>query len=620
MRYGFPCCLLIVFRYPSLLESSDIDGGSSVAVLTYLRRILESLDHPDMINLILHYLLALPDSIPSKPVTERPSISAARRRKSMDLATMMAEKTDLSATPLLFNLVDLILACLRSRNQQTIHVTLQLVSAILKRHHRYAVLTLLRTELLPSKPAERTVGAHEQEVDYVMELAGSIGGYANFDATYDYILKDTMARLESHPCSLRLVAPKVSTNNHKLPALPDSLPGAPKDIREHTLRPDDPLLNAILDLMDSFFLNPVEANLSVTETLVDLAICGYMSVEGWLVRSPAGYKYMDDDDDEVEKMSTTDDVDKVAGEESSASKEEQVLHSLQRCRQRPFWDEESIPRLLNLIHVLTKQVLKYRETIPRFDELLQQRREAFLTADSILDNPAPARKGSVQHALHGAPDRPNMDEIMRAGSPSKPSALEGFAQRLLSELGTPSRASSPRGPRSSGTSTPAEARDYNKALPPTPSSVGLGISRSMSPSSTTHDDARSHNEDEDLSASRVAEFSAMDQTILAKRIGVPDRKMKPIPLDLTNRRTMLEVPEMALSDDEDEDEDSEAEAVNANIAADESEYAEPEAEEETATVTVSHILTNVIVFQSFLMELAALMQVRAGLFDEVKYV
>lgn len=56
------------------------------------------------------------------------------------------------------------------------------------------------------------------------------------------------------------------------------------------------------------------------------------------------------------------------------------------------------------------------------------------------------------------------------------------------------------------------------------------------------------------------------------------------------------------------------------MAADESEYAEPDEPEETTTVSVSHILTNVIVFQSFVMELAALVQVRAGLFDEVRYV
>ncbi|KAJ3510428.1 hypothetical protein NM208_g15529 [Fusarium decemcellulare] len=290
----FQVIFLQQLLYPSLLESSDIDGGSSVAVLTYLRRILESLDHPDMINLILHYLLALPDSVSSKRPGSSSSVSKARKRKSMDLATMLAEKSDPTATPLLFNLVDLILACLRSRNQQTIHVTLQLVSAILKRHHRYAVITLLRTEILPIQNTVRTVGAQEQEVEYIMSLAGAIGGDDNFDEVYQAVLRDTMSRLESHPCSLKLVAPRVSTSNQRLP---DSLPGAPRDVGEHTLRPDDPLLNALLDLLETFFVNPVETNLSVTETLVDLAICGFMKIEGWLTRSPNSYKYEEEKSD-----------------------------------------------------------------------------------------------------------------------------------------------------------------------------------------------------------------------------------------------------------------------------------------------------------------------------------
>src|SRR5690606_20978552 len=120
-----------------------------------------------------HYLLALPDPESQGPPSDNTSVSAARKRKSLDLATLMAESMDLSVTPLLFNLVDLTLACSRSHSQQTIHVTLQLVSAILKRHHRYAILTLLRTESLNSGPAHnRTTGAHNQEVDYLMSLAG----------------------------------------------------------------------------------------------------------------------------------------------------------------------------------------------------------------------------------------------------------------------------------------------------------------------------------------------------------------------------------------------------------------------------------------------------------------
>jgi hypothetical protein len=42
--------------------------------------------------------------------------------------------------------------------------------------------------------------------------------------------------------------------------------------------------------------------------------------------------------------------------------------------------------------------------------------------------------------------------------------------------------------------------------------------------------------------------------------------------------------------------------------------------DEEKKVSVNHVLTNVIVLQEFLLEVAALVQVRAGLFGEVKYV
>lgn len=645
-------------------------------MLTYLRRILESLDHPDMINLILHYLLALPDSsASSKNAPPRPKISAARRRKSMDLATMMASKTDMTVTPILFNLVDLVLACLRSRNQQTIHVTLQLVSAILKRHHRYAIITLLRTEVLPSRTVNRTVGAHEQEIEYLMDLASAIGGYGNFDDTYENILRDTMVRLESHPCSLKLVAPKVSTNNHRLPAIPDSLPGAPRDVREHTLRMDDPLLNSILDLLDGFFMNPVETNLSVTETLVDLAVCGYMSIEGWLARSPSTYDYGDDDEDDgntTAGFTSTTASDAGALQEASAEAEEAVpspaesseetkrLKAMERCRQRPVWNSESLPRILNILKRLCDQVNNYKSSIPRFNELLQQRRDAFHTADSILDNPPPppppppssmppppVRKNSPVHAT---PDRPgSLDEIMRTGSPSKPSGFEGFAQRLLSELGTPSRSSSPRASGKkdqsgrgtpSGTSTPGggSVASDQLAVPrairpppkdfPSPYAAGgaqHALDRSISPSNGGIGARPPHADRDGISSSQTADYAAMDQSILAKRVGLPpEPSIKPIPLDLTYRP-----PPESTSDDEDEDDDEEEDGGHfgdrdddgdAAIAPDDSETGSVIDDGSHAHVSVSHVLTNVIIFQSFLMELASLMQVRAGLFDEVRYV
>ncbi|KAH7152821.1 Retinoic acid induced 16-like protein-domain-containing protein [Dactylonectria macrodidyma] len=662
----FQVIFLQQLLYPSLLESSDIDGGSSVAVLTYLRRILESLDHPDMINLILHYLLALPDSLPSNRASSS-SVSLARKRKSMDLATMLAEKSDTTVTPLLFNLVDLILACLRSRNQQTIYVTLQLVSAILKRHHRYAIITLLRTDILPINNPRRTVGAHEQEVEYLMTLAGTIGGQDNFDEVYQSVLRDTMSRLESHPCSIKLVAPRLSASNQRLPAVTDSLPGAPREVGDHTLRPDDPLLNALLDLLETFFINPVETNLSVTETLVDLAICGYMKIEGWLARSPSAYTYEGDEGDE-ESEPTDDEATEVDADELDMplSAEQEQIKAMERCRQRPQWTQASVPRVLNVLKRLEEQVVSYKKTIPRFDDLVQQRREAFQTADAMLHSPAPPQKATP--GQQETPDRGSLDEVSRSASPSRPSALEGLAHRLLSELGTPSRSGTPRGrkeqTRSSGSGSATPSSKPGLAPPKEIfSERGSSTSRrSKSRSRVREETSSSHGAGSDAVVSQVAAFAAIDQTILSKRVGLPTPEVDPIPLNFDKKP----VPEPTETEAEEETAESENEPVKpveqgetpeqGELAATEPTVAEPvhtepvttepvatdasedkpddseskaESKEgtdkqtddkEPGTVSVSHIVTNVMILQSFLFELASLVQVRAGLFDEVRFI
>lgn len=621
-----------------------------MAVLTYLRRILESLDHPDMINLVLHYLLALPEALASREGPSTSSISDARKRKSMDLATMMAEKSSETVTPLLFNLVDLILACLRSRNQQTIHVTLQLVSAILKRHHRYAVITLLKTEVLPANTADRTVGAHEQEVEYMVGLASSIGGHGDFDEIYGNILKDTTTRLESHPCSLRLLVSRVSTSDPKLPVVPDSLPGAPRDVRDHTLRADDPLLNATLDLLETFFINPVEMNLSVTETVVDLAICGYMSIEGWLARSPKTYSFAEEDNEAGDATAggqeeRGDDTSVSIGELGAPStspssgrglsaSEAQRLKALARCRRRPQWNRESVPRMLSLLQRLCDQVSSFKEMIPRFEELLQQRREAFQTAETMLDHPPPTRKASP--ASQSTPERPSPDRAGRAGSPSsRPSALEGFAQRFLLELGTPSRSVSPRGRkdpgRSSGASTSGTTPGLSESsipraprAPPKEFHINYadpnksGTSRNFSPSSARSDLGSATDLGEASAASQAAAFAAIDQSILARLVGLPDDKLKPIPIKLDRWPTSNSAEATGSEDRPDRAEGSgTAGAARASVGTAEDVKAGTPAEE--TKVSVSHVITNVIIFQSFLLELAGLMQVRAGLFGEVRY-
>ncbi|CAN8095968.1 unnamed protein product [Discula destructiva] len=643
----FQIIFLQQLLYPSLLESSDNDGGSSVAVLTYLRQILESLDHPDMINLILHYLLGLPDVAAAEPLTSSTSVSKARKKKSMDLATMMRSKADDPDDHILYTLVDLILACVRSPSHQTIHVTLQLVSAILKRHHRYAVTTLVRTENLYGDIAHRTAGAQEQEIEFLMSLAGNIGGQDNFDEVYETILKDTTSRIDSHPCSLRLTSPKASSNNHTHPTLPDSLPGAPRNVRPHTIRPDDPLLSTMLDHLELFFLNPVETNLAVTETLFDLAVCGFMNIEGWLLRSPATYIYDTDDsyrpfspmeDDENPLDLTADDL---------LSDDPKKLDEIQQCRRRPVWSPSNLPRLLSVLQQLSDQVDVFRGAIPRFGDLLQQRREVF----QIANAPPPPALKTLQPQSLGTPGSgtpgpvPSSVQNSRSASPTLASGLEGLARRLLKDLddfGTPSRSDSYRSNLMSGSSggfgigtpsslhkpLPATPREYPPGFD-TPSKGGLGANRLLSPTNSQRLD------EDPIKASQAAAFQAIDQQILARKVGLASkRKVESTPLRLGG---MIEDESNAHANTPAADEDvpppppakddppasslAAGSSAAGNIDGTRTPVMSPErmVPREEKKVSVSHVLTNIIVLQSFLFELAAVIQVRAGLFDEVRY-
>jgi hypothetical protein len=564
-----------------------------VAVLTYLRRILEALDHPDMIHLILHYLLALPDSTTSP--TLRTSISAARQRKSMDLATLMATQEDWASTPALFNLVDLIQGSLRSQSPQTISVTLQLVSVILRRHHRYAVTTLLWTSQIMHDEPQRTIGAHEKEMDFLLSLAGDIGGDIDFDEIYESHIQDSMGVLESHPCSISLVTPKSAGRATKAPGVQATIPGAPRDIRLHTLRPEDPMLKTFITILATFFTNPVDVNLSLTVAIVDLATCGYMRIDGWLVPDPSEYVYEDDEEDTQDPYSAD------LGDEA-AMHERNQLKALKKARRTPKWNESQIPPLFSQLKVLADQVATYRNEIPRFDDILQQRRDAFQAASFVIVSPIQTKP---------APPRSSF-ESSRSASPTRGprNPFDSLAHRIFPELGTPSRSHSPRGrrdqdpQRSHGLSTPPR---NSMGVPPPQFPMGLetpsrGSSRAFSPSPLRNKDNRLNLA---VPPSQVAAFAAVDQSILAKRVGLPNLKGELHPIPFPNLKALSPDAEGGKDDSED-------------IADDVS--TDGEQKQETGLVTVSHVLTNVIILQEFLLELAAMVQVRASLFGEIKFV
>lgn len=119
-------------------------------------------------------------------------------------------------------------------------------------------------------------------------------------------------------------------------------------------------------------------------------------------------------------------------------------------------------------------------------------------------------------------------------------------------------------------------------------------------------------------AGQTAAFAAADQGILAKRIGLPKLAVAPIPLDFSqNDRSRNE----NLEHDESKENEDDIDPTEIQVAADEDEI-EENAEMQTPSkekeASVSHILTNVIIYQSFLLELTSLIQVRAALFNEVR--
>ncbi|PBP17180.1 hypothetical protein BUE80_DR012125 [Diplocarpon rosae] len=596
----FQVIFLQQLLYPSLLESSDVDGGSSVAVLTYLRRILEALEHPDMIHLILHYLLALPDTV--QPASgSRASISAARKRKSMDLATMMSTQVEAASTPALFNLVDLIQASLRSLNEQTISVTLQLISVILRRHHRYAVTTLLWTSQVLADGPQRTIGAHEMEMDFLLTLAGDVGGDDNFDEAYENHIKDCMSMLESHACSITLIAPRSAGATSKFSGIQSTIPGVPRDIRSHTLRPEDPMLKTLVLILASFFTNSIETNLSLTGSIIDLATCGFMTIDGWLLPDPSKYVYDEDEDG----LGVEDPFLLELGDPIEAREKAQI-RDLKKAQKMPKWSESHAPDLLKQLKTLVDQIAIYRVEIPRFDELLQQRREAFHSASS-----AAAPRNSARRS-----PGPRLDSPSRTESP-RPSALDTLAQRIFPELGTPSRSKSPRGRRSQdrnsglgstyGFASPISSR--NSAAPP---QFPLGLDhpsrdslRAFSASPLSVDEKSGKT----IPASQAAAFAAVDQSILARKVSQPLRKDEVSPIPFPNLKGASENKSKG-------DGTHDLEECTTRVEEDQI----LEHGEERQMATVNHVLTNVILLQEFLLELAALVQVRAGLFGEVRYV
>lgn len=589
------------FRYPSLVESSDRDGGSSVAVLTYLRCIVESINHPDLIRLILQYLFALPEASKEDPPITRPT-TLLRRRKSQSLIAHLA-KGEEKPSPILFTLVDLILTSLGSRNQQTVTCTLRLCSTIIRTQHQYAISSLIRVQP-PCCP--RSIGAHNADVDMLFSMAKEIGTDHGLEESYESHMQDVRNLIEMHSCSSRLLALpgfEVYADQIASKHISNLAP-----VTTHTIADEGPLLRSLLSLLDRFLVNDIETNLSLTQAFTTLASCGHTRVDGWLLGNGNDDVYPSD-----QEMSSDEDADTTGSNVKWAN-----LRAIKKARREPIRHPSSTSPVFAALNSLVQKIDFFRQKIQDFDTYLAERKHIFKVGEEIetaLSEP-PIRVLSSKKSTP-APATP-------LNSP--PNNLIGtISRRLFSEGETSSndasRSSSPRGrqQRDASSSAALVGRLNHLRLSPSPTpSKKQQQSRNFSASPLR----RPKNNPPAFATPPQAVTPMGPPDVLLQKIKMPTTTTtispttsSPPPPPLPQLMPTTIIPSSNAPMGSGVGSDASSVRSDSIITA-----GSGPLEEEVKEVSLGHLLTNIVILQEFILELAALVEVRATLFeDEVRF-
>ncbi|PNS19481.1 UPF0518 protein [Sphaceloma murrayae] len=384
----FQILFLQQLLYPSLLQSSDTDGGSSVAVMTYLNSILQTLTDESLSNMLLGYLLATSQrSPPARP----PSPSVLRRRSSLMLLTTSAPEED-RLEPSLFNLVDLIHNGLQSKNTQTTFAALKLFTTImtLQPAHALGALVRLSHEHLT---ADRTVGGLTAETSALMSIAASIGGLDGMDEAFSGASFDVRRNLEATAVRRAQASHGFGSRNNSV-----IFTEVQNNVTMSTLDLNETGIKAIVALIGNFLCNGVDTNLALTETVMALCMSINIDLCDLLTIRPDRYGAMKDP-----KLPA---LDAAWLDEDEAF----ALSHVMDMNQTPSVTPGNAPLLLTTLRLLETQVNALRNSLSRFDALLQKRK-AILQTPQQIDNMFSSPVKSID------PARPIASSISRHASP-----------------------------------------------------------------------------------------------------------------------------------------------------------------------------------------------------------
>ena len=499
--------------YPSLLESSDVAGGSTAAVLAHLAKTLTALDHRVLAQRLLGYLLNSSQHQSAKNKHRaRPSIS---RRKSLEHLAALAEIAQ-SPSPALFSLHDLVQLSLRSTHPNTVNACLKLLSVILDKHHPCALTGLFRTESLDTSKADHSVKTFNDNLIKCFDLAMPAGLEDTLDEAYEGALVDAKVRLERHSCMMQ------SFENDK-PLSPTTAIAA-----------DCKLIRSLNAVLQRFFLNDTLTNLLLTESVMSLAACENISLGGWL-----------------------------------------LPHAN---------DHDHSPSLLRTLEGLSDQVKTWRKLYAEWDMLIEQRRLDLVENEPILASDARSTLGPTRGVGIGTPERSTGTPLQQNSRPTTPRGQSIPAPKFGSIDGNLS--ASPSSP-SNVTPRPLAGSPLRKTYMPSFADRIQSLSdRSVSslvPASAT-----------------LQELVAIQEALLATQVYAETRS-NAVSVAVGEDLSSINDLSLAVVDD----------TSDVAIRQPTEGMAQPE------SASLSHILTNAIVLQEFILEIAAVVQVRGTMFGEV---
>ena len=510
--------------YPSLLESSDVEGGSTAAVITHLSLMLLAVDHYQLVERMLGYLLASPNTPRvTREKSHRRQRMSVSRSKSIDQLKALAEISN-SPSPNLFNLLDLLVMSLKSSHSETVNACLKLLSVIVEKHHCHVLRILFRVEEVASWRGQREVNELNGHLCKLFESSEAIARDTDLDGSYQASLMDGQVLLEQHSCFRTGVVDNDLANG-----------------RSMTIASECKLFEAVVQLLRNFFANDSVTNLYLTEALVALTACEHMNLQRWIL-PPA---------------------------------------------QEGGVEELSAFNITFVLSELLEQVRHWKSQFPDWDVLVARRRRE-LSEDDAPDRPSNFRSTPGQITGSNPLPRSDSPSSNRSVSQARPKTPRG-RQVPNAEFGSIDNTISTSGSHRANLAERA-----------------LGLSPLRQSLRTNEDDGS-------------WEFPETDPPLAPTTTSLLRTQV-----DLFNPKTPNEATSsLPVHAGRRQNSDMEAPALRSVLAESrDSGSATPISQDGVGTrsqASLSHILTNAVILQEFILEVAAIVQLRATFFDEVAF-